>query len=255
MEKKTYNEIDELIAYAMGTASPEEAKRIKKQLASNPELREELKEIQAVLNKLSLSGSEAPPSPHLKQKVKQRIQPAPLKRPLPKKNIPKKNVSIPVWKGWFTSPWHIRPLWRNTFVVLMVLLILGNITLWQKVTNLESLNPSSQLGKMVNVVLMAGTENAPSVTGYLIHNQISQQTQLVIENLPPTADGQQYQLWLIQDGQRHSGAVFSSAPNQIHWITVHHYLAFSQFDDFGITLEPYGGSSEPTGHKFVGSYF
>ena len=75
---------------------------------------------------------------------------------------------------------------------------------------------------------------------------------LVVDGLPPLDASQQYQLWLIQDGQRTSGGIFSVDGEGYGslWITSPKPLI--SYQAVGITVEPAGGSPAPTGERVLG---
>ena len=76
---------------------------------------------------------------------------------------------------------------------------------------------------------------------------------LVVDGLPALDEERQYQLWLIEDGQRTSGGVFSVNPEGYGSLWVLSPEPLSGYSAFGITIEPAGGSPGPTGAKVLGS--
>ena len=75
---------------------------------------------------------------------------------------------------------------------------------------------------------------------------------LTITNLPPLTTEQQYQLWLIHDGQQDSGAVFSVDDEGWAEVTIDAQRPLTSYGAFGITIEPAGGSPGPTGQRVLG---
>ena len=75
---------------------------------------------------------------------------------------------------------------------------------------------------------------------------------LTVAGLPVLSPEQQYQLWLIVDGQRASGAIFSV--NEDGWakVSVDSERPLAEYGAFGITIEPTGGSPGPTGERVLG---
>jgi anti-sigma-K factor RskA len=76
---------------------------------------------------------------------------------------------------------------------------------------------------------------------------------LVVDHLPPLDPAHQYQLWLIQDGQRTSGAVFSVNPEGYGSVWVSSPQPLANYSAFGVSIEPAGGSLAPTGARVLGS--
>jgi anti-sigma-K factor RskA len=75
---------------------------------------------------------------------------------------------------------------------------------------------------------------------------------LVLWNLPPLEAGQTYQAWLIDaEGNRVSGGLFVSDGQRYTTITVRAPVPIGQFEGFGVTVEPEGGSQGPTGPRVL----
>lgn len=89
-------------------------------------------------------------------------------------------------------------------------------------------------------VRLKGTDVAPSAFAVVYWNDASDQVYLNPTGLPQPEAGKQYQLWGIVDGQPASAGVFDFQ-NEL--------LAMQEIDGasaFAITLEPEGGSENPT---------
>jgi anti-sigma-K factor RskA len=76
---------------------------------------------------------------------------------------------------------------------------------------------------------------------------------LVVDGLAALGEEQQYQLWLIQDGQRTSGGVFSVSEEGYGSLWISSPEPLSSYSTFGITIEPAGGSPGPSGDKVLGN--
>ena len=76
---------------------------------------------------------------------------------------------------------------------------------------------------------------------------------MVVEGLPVLDEDHEYQLWLIRNGQRASGGVFSVDADGYGAMVVSSPEALSNYSAFGITVEPEGGSPGPTGDRVLGS--
>ena len=132
-------------------------------------------------------------------------------------------------------------------LALVVLLAFVNIRLQQHLAEYEG-SSSEQF----STVKLTGTSNAPGATGVLVISQDGNLGTLIVDNLPPLDASRQYQLWLIQDGQRTSGGVFSVSPAGYGAMTVNSKLPLITYTTFGITIGPTGGSPGPTGAKVMG---
>jgi anti-sigma-K factor RskA len=105
----------------------------------------------------------------------------------------------------------------------------------------------------MRTINLVGTEKAPQATGLLVMSVDGERGTLVVDGLTPLGEDQEYQLWLIQDGQRTSGGVFSVNRKGYGSLWVSSPQPLSTYSGFGITIEPAGGSPGPTGDKVLGS--
>lgn len=150
--------------------------------------------------------------------------------------------------------------WRQgawwALAVLVLLLVLNNWRLWRQVQALQPPLPTPVAAQETfRLILLYGTQHMPKAKGALLLIPQEPAAVLVVKNLPPPDPGRAYQLWLIRPGgQRVSGAVFS-VPDQLNWTVVEVWAPepIEHFQAFGITLEPEGGSPQPTGPRLLGS--
>jgi anti-sigma-K factor RskA len=78
---------------------------------------------------------------------------------------------------------------------------------------------------------------------------------LIVDGLPLKDETKEYQLWLIDDGLRTSGGVFSVSEEGYGYLEVSSQKPLVAYSEFGITTEPLGGSEGPTGEKVLGGEF
>jgi anti-sigma-K factor RskA len=97
-----------------------------------------------------------------------------------------------------------------------------------------------------------GTAVMPGASGVLLVTADKQQGILVVSALEALDQTKQYQLWLIKDGRRTNGGVFSVSSAGDAYLIVSTDIPLSKYDAFGVTVEPFGGSQGPTGPKVLG---
>ncbi len=68
---------------------------------------------------------------------------------------------------------------------------------------------------------------------------------IAMENMPPLADGKQYQVWLIADSAPVSVGAFSPDPAEPLQL-IHLSGSADPYKQVAITIEPTGGSPQPT---------
>ena len=132
-------------------------------------------------------------------------------------------------------------------LAILVLAVL-NVLLWQRVRSLERLTGSLP----AQVAVLGGTGEAPGARGAVFYRAAEPRATLVAEGLPLPGAGRQYQLWLIRDGERDSGGVFSVSPRGYGTLEVSAPLPVGAYQAFGVTVEPAGGSPGPTGPRVLG---
>lgn len=72
---------------------------------------------------------------------------------------------------------------------------------------------------------------------------------LLIEDLPPLPEGKDYQLWYMNEGGAFSAGTFDSSGDGTVWRVLEGTMKAG--DQVGVTVEPDGGSNEPTTDPIV----
>jgi anti-sigma-K factor RskA len=222
---------EELAAYALGALDQDEAAGVSRHLADCALCRAELRAYETVVEVLPSAAPAASPSHEVKSRLMARIGG---QRAAPAAVLSRRERL----RRWGQRP---TPAWQLGLVSVLLVIVVALFLL----TGLGGQDDFSQIA-------LAATENAPGAAGILIISGDGEYGSLIVQRLPVLNPDQQYQLWLIDDGQRTSGGVFS----------VHHGYAaieiyaprpLSSYQAFGITVEPAGGSPGPTGVKVLGS--
>src|SRR5690606_26173364 len=102
------------------------------------------------------------------------------------------------------APRRAVSLWAVAGLAALLVLLAGNLLLWREVNALRARQPE-QLGG-INLYSTGGP--APEATGLIVMSVDRSHGTLVVDRLQTLPESQQYQLWLIQNGQRVSGGVF-----------------------------------------------
>jgi anti-sigma-K factor RskA len=135
-------------------------------------------------------------------------------------------------------------------IALLLVIILGvnNFLLWRQMNDIRAHLP----GENVRIIRMNGTKNAPQAVGYVMVFKDELYGSLTVENAPVLDAKHQYQIWLVKDGKRTSGGVFSVNEEGYGTLQVTSGQPLDTYQSFGITVEPTGGSPGPTGEKVLG---
>lgn len=230
---------DLLPAYALDILDVDEARQVRDHLETCDICRIELRSYQRIVSELPLAAMERQPPPKLKESIMGQV------RKSKQASQPKFSLS---WRQILKERLTIRtPAWGMVSLILIVLLGVSNLFLWQRLSQVEHDRQNA-----LATVPLTGGEFAPGATGLLVISSDGEHGTLVVDGLPVLDESRQYQLWLIRNGARISGGVFSvdSEGYGSLWITAPEPLI--TFQAVGITIEPAGGSPGPTGERVLG---
>lgn len=228
--------LDLLPAYALGALDAIEAQQLEEHLNQCDDCRAELRQFQQVVDELPLAAPMISPPAELKAQILSQLEPPAAVR---------KTQQPSGWQAWVArfNRWAL--VWGVTSLALILVLLVSNILLWQRQTRMDAAN-------QFYVIALAGTDNAPDASAVLIISSEGDDGTLVVKKLPTLDEEYQYQLWLVRDGQRTSGGVFSVYSNGYGHLSVRSDDPLISYDSFGVTIEPAGGSLGPTGEKVLG---
>jgi anti-sigma-K factor RskA len=229
---------DLLPAYALDCLDEAEVRSVAGHLAACPLCQAELEAYRGTVRALALAAPEAQPPAELRQRVLHTVQAS---SPQPLVAVDERRRRLPGWQ-WPASGSG----WQPALLFLLLLLLLSNLFLWQQYNRLRQEVPPRA------IVGLTGTEVAPQASGVLVLTADGRQATLVVEGLPPLTAGQQYQLWLIENGERSDGGVFSVDAAGYHTMPVMPPRPITGYSAFGVTIEPAGGSPGPTGPRVLG---
>jgi len=228
---------DLIPAYALNCLDAEEVARVADHLKLCQECQVELRAYQSVVDQLPLAVPQSEPSQQVKQALLTRVgQASPVEK------------QPSAWARLMNYFKVATPAWGLASLALVVVLVVSNLALWRQVNQLQS-NPGATALRVVN---LDGTEFSPGATGMIVMSRNGEYGTLVVDHLPALSPEEQFQLWLIQDGKRTSGGVFSVSPEGYASLVISSPHPLDNYGSFGITIEPAGGSPGPTGEKVLG---
>jgi anti-sigma-K factor RskA len=228
--------LDLLPAYILDSLEADEVRLVEQHLVGCLICRAESHKLRETAGQLVFAAPSATPSPELKSRLLQHVQKA--------QTQPRARVRS---FRWFL-PERLLPLWGLVSLFLIFALTTFNILLWQRLNRLEIL--ATPGGMRAFPLMAAGT--ASNATGFVIVGVDGRNGALVVDRLPPLDEGWQYQLWLIRDGRRTSGAVFSTDEESYGGTRINVSESLLEYSAVDITIEPVGGSLQPTGTKVLG---
>jgi anti-sigma-K factor RskA len=238
MSDAEHEEILELIpAYALNSLDSDEEAKIRRHLPGCEACQAELAAYAAVVDELPLAAPDDQPSPSLKGRLLEQINPAPASKRSWGQQLSEAIQDLLNGPRWRTVAW-------SAGLLLVLALAIGNVIQWQQANT-----PDSNSWRRIR---LTGSEIAPEATGIIYISADGRNGTVIVDSLPQLDPNQQYQLWLIQDGQRTSGAVFSVDSSGYRGLQIESPFPLQEYEAFGITIEPEGGSPSPTGERVLG---
>lgn len=243
-DKTTSTEVDHtyfedlLPAYALGSLETEEDFKLAEHLGDCPDCRIELAGYRNIVAELPQAMVEVDPPAELKEKIMARARGA-----------GNDDSHEPISSLWQTISTIFHQLPTLAIASLLLIMVLG-------LSNLALLARQGQTrmadGSNLQTIHLTGTEYSPDGTGLLVISRDGEYGTLVVDGLPELDSNQQYQLWLIRDGERSTGGVFSVGDDGYGSLVVASDKPLVFYDSYGITIEPTGGSPAPSGDKVLG---
>ena len=254
--------IEELLPfYALDALTEEEKQLVESYLAEHPEARPQVLELQSGASALPDSVSPVEPPRHVKEALmariaadvqarersSSRVENPPARRGLRFEDVFRvlslgaATVAI-VWA--FVLNAQVRSL-RNEISALNEQVAAQSQSIDELVQNLPQTDPSD-----VITVSLKSTEEQPRALGQLIANPNDKSAVLVISGLPPLEPGRTYQVWLI-GGAPVSAGLLTVDENGQSVLIITSEEAIGSFNSVGISIEPEGGSEQPTGDIVV----
>lgn len=234
-----FNVSESIPAYALDILGPAEAAAIAEHLNTCTRCQEELLAYRQVADDLALAMIEIEPPPQLKARIMgqaRRTSPA-----------PSPGAQASWWETIKERLAFRTPTWGMVSLALILVLGASNLFLWQRLNRIEQSAPA-----VLASVPLSGSDLTPEAVGMLVISRDGEHGTLIVDGLPVLDPSQQYQLWLIKDGERTSGGVFSVDVEGYGSLWIEAPRPLVSYQGVGITIEPAGGSPGPTGDRVLG---
>ena len=242
------NDPKELIAsYALGSLDAEETAAVEKLLAESHSARQELAQYQQVSDLLGLAVPAVEPSDSFEDRLFSRLgleadhEPAAVAQPAAPRP---QQVAEPKPSFWGQlSDLFARPAWQMAGGLAMVMLLFGSGFLMTQ--NRQMSNELAQIDGTLPTLQLFSSENL-AATGMIVLSMDGINGTAIIDRMPVAPDGHEYQLWLLNGSDVEPGPTFSlnDVGYGARWVVSEQPL--DSYERFAVTLEPSGGSIEPT---------
>lgn len=259
MADLSHNQIQELIdLYALGALEPDEIELVEDYLAQSSDARAALEQSRQVVAALAWTPEQHDPPAGSYERFMQRMgvadAPVPVAVPRPVQSIA---TPVPTFGARLRAMFAPRNRWATSFAAMMLLVALGfggwslsmqrqvatlnaDVAHYRTITTLLS-DPGTRL-----VALKSESGPAQTARTQLLVNTERDQGYLVASGLSALPTNQTYQLWMIADGKPISMGVFGTDAQGKAEVLMQDLPPAGAQNVFGITIEPSGGSQQPT---------
>jgi anti-sigma-K factor RskA len=256
-------QIEELLPfYALDALTDDEKSQVEAYLREHPEMREQIKEMQSASSALPYSVPPMEPSSRVKESLMARVaaeakgrsmisEPKQASRPREMQNIFQfLSFGFAVVAVVWAVVLNIQLNQMRSEVSTLKGALVSQSTALEKInqsieqinTKLPEANPSSAV-----TISLKGTSVQPKAQGELIANPNNQTAVLVITGLPKLEAGKTYQVWLIDAAGPKSAGLLSVDTGGQGVVVVSSNTTIGSFQVLAISVEPAGGSVQPTG--------
>ncbi len=225
---------DLLPGLALGCLDADDARRAREHLARCRECREELAALEGVTDRLALVLPSADPPDALEERIMSRIG---------RGAGTAKTITTAGSRSRFAI--FGRPWLSAAAAVLILLLGAGNVVQWIRGASAARVPGAPGL----TTILLVGVNAAQGAYGTVVLDAEDNGGVLAMRGLPRLDADHQYQLWLVKDGERRSGGVFSADEDGYGNLLLRVPKDFKGFTAIGVSVEPAGGSPSPTGAR------
>jgi anti-sigma-K factor RskA len=228
MNHERFDEVKD--AYVLGALPEQERRELEEYLAAHPERQAEIDELGNVASLLALSPPEQEPSPELRRSIMAVVE---AQRP------PARTRS---WLAGVKELLSVRNLTLGAAALLVIGLFSWNMLLQGQVQDLQGQVASLQDSQQSRMVALAGTGAAQRAEAEVIllkdHKAV-----LMAEDMPRVPENKTYQIWVIEDDVPQPSGLFEADGDTVAAVVE---KPLDEDDVIAITIEPNGGSQQPT---------
>lgn len=252
-------QLDELIdLYALGALEPDEMRQVEDYLERSSHARALLAESKRVTEALAWTAEQRDPPAGAYERFQQRMAPivnaAPAAPQPAARRAPAAAAAPSFWER-LRQAMLPQQRWAGALMALLLVAALGlggwNLALRRELTTAQRVSQQYQeltallANPATRLVTLAAT-GAPAGRTQVLVNTERNESYLVAAGLAPLPAGRTYQLWLIADGVPASMGTFDVDAQGDAATLIRGLPAPGAANLLGITVEPSGGSAQPT---------
>jgi anti-sigma-K factor RskA len=235
-------------AYVLGATDPEETRFVERYLQDCPDALADLRTYSEMQDALLLASPAVDAPAPLASAVQERIrEESPRQSPvvMPRTAQPSSSTGRTTW-------------WITGVAAALTLLLITNLY-WMSHNNrmMEQAARAQTLQRERNTAIAALTAEDTQMTqlddprngnmsGSIVWSSEKQMAMISVANLPQTTPNQEYQLWFMDDDEEVSMGTFRVQDDGMGMMIFDFEQPIEEFEAIGVTVEPTGGSTEPT---------
>jgi anti-sigma-K factor RskA len=235
MENGRFEELKD--AYVLGALPEEERREFEEYLAEHPERQAEVDELGAVAGLLALSPQEHEPSSELRSRIMDAVG---------AEAVPPRAAGRRSWLTQVRELLGVRNLALGAAALLVIGLFSWSMLLRGEVQDLQgrvqSLQSQPQQSQGPQMIKLGGTGTEQGARAELVTLE-GDRAVLVAEDMPPVPEEKTYQIWVIEDDVPKPSGLFEPKKE---WVAVVVENPLDGADAVAVSVEPEGGSLEPT---------
>jgi anti-sigma-K factor RskA len=230
MDHERFDELKD--AYVLGALSEGERRELEEYLAAHPGRQPEIDELGSVAGLLALSPQEQDPPPRLRRNIMSVVE-AEARRPAASR------------RAWFAGIRELLRL-RNLALGAAVLFVIGlfswNMVLQGEVQDLQGQVQNRQENPVSRMVALEGTGAAQEVQAEVMILE-EDRAVLMVEDMPLAPEDRTYQVWVIEGDDPQPSVLFDPREQPAAAVVED---PLNEADAIAVTVEPEGGSPQPT---------
>ncbi len=231
MNHERFDELKE--AYVLGALPEEERRELEEFLAQHPERQAEVDELGAFAGLLALTPQEHEPPPELRRSIMSVVE---------SEARSSSARSEPRFAG-LREVFSLQNLGLAAAAVLVIGLFSWNMLLQGEVQDLQGRVANLQESPQSRMVALEGTGGAPQQGHAEVMILDDDRAVLMAEDMPRAPEGRTYQIWVIEGDVPEPGGLFEPRGESVAAVVE---KPLDEGDVIAVTIEPAGGSQQPT---------
>lgn len=230
MDRTRFEELRD--AYVLGALTEEERLELEEHLAAHPERQAEVDDLGAVAGLLALYPEEQAPPDDLRSRIMSVVE----------EEAPAQETQRPTIFGRLGELLSARGLALGAAALLVIGLFSWNMVLRDDVQDLQSQVQQMQASRDARMITLQGPGQEQGAHVELIVAE-DDRAVLMAENMPQIPEGKVCQIWVIETEVPKPGGLFDPKSDAVAAVVEE---PVGGADAVAITIEPEGGSPQPT---------